>query len=214
MTEDTDRLIAALADELKPVQPMRFARGMAWLAGGVLVTAAVALAYYGPRADLAAGRPAPMLPIAGGIWLILGVACGAAAISMGNPQVGRRQSGWPWAAAMAGVLPLAALWTWIAHGDAAHRAPIGALDLHCTIPALLLGLLTAFILMIRLHRAAPTSPERIGLLVGIASGSIGIFAYSLHCAVNSIEHIGLGHALPVLISAALGRLFLPSLLRW
>lgn len=214
MIEDTDKLIAALADDLKPVRPMRFARGMAWLAGSVLVTATVALAHYGPRADLAAGRPAPMLPIAGGIWLILGVACAAAAISMGNPQVGRRQSGWPWAAAMASVLPLAALWTWMAHGDAAHRPPIGALDLHCTIPSIFLGLLIAVVLMIRLHHAAPTSPERAGLLVGIASGSIGVFAYSLHCPVNSIEHIGLGHALPVLISAALGRLFLPYLLRW
>lgn len=214
MTKDTDNLIAALTKELEPVRPLRFAGGMAWLLGGVLLTVAIALTYYGPRPDLGTGLLAPMSSIAAGIWLILGVACAAAAIAMGNPHVGRRQSGWPWAAAMAGVLPLTAVWAWLADGDAANRAPIGPLDLHCTVPSMLLGLLTAAVLVSRLRRAAPTSPERAGLLVGIASGSIGVFAYSLHCAVDSIAHIGLGHALPVLICAVMGRLCSPYLLRW
>ena len=77
-----------------------------------------------------------------------------------------------------------------------------------------LGLATASVLILWLRKGAPTSPERAGLLTGIAAGSSGIFAFALHCPHNDIAHIGIWHGLVVIISAMAGRAVVPRLIRW
>jgi hypothetical protein len=86
--------------------------------------------------------------------------------------------------------------------------------LDCLMMGSGLGLLIAAVLVWWLRRGAPTSPERAGLLTGIAAGSFGIFAFSFHCPYNDIVHIGLWHGLAVVVSAALGRLIVPRLIQW
>ncbi|MCR9180892.1 MAG: DUF1109 domain-containing protein, partial [Erythrobacteraceae bacterium] len=76
------------------------------------------------------------------------------------------------------------------------------------------SLLVFAILVGWLRKGAPTSPDRAGLLTGIAAGSLGIFAFSLHCADNDIVHIGLWHSAVVLLMAGLGRAVVPPLVRW
>ena len=76
------------------------------------------------------------------------------------------------------------------------------------------GIGVAVILIVRLRRGAPTSPERAGLLGGIAAGAAGIFALSMHCPNDDIVHIGLWHASAVAVSAVAGRWIIPALIRW
>lgn len=64
-------------------------------------------------------------------------------------------------------------------------------------------------LVLSLRRSAPTSPEHAGLLTGIA----GSFASSFHCPFNDIYHIGLWHSLAVVVSAAIGPVVVPYLIR-
>ena len=84
----------------------------------------------------------------------------------------------------------------------------------CLIDGSALGLLTFAVLVWWLRRGAPTSPERAGLLTGIAAGSFGIFAFSFHCVYSDIVHIGLWHSAVVVMSAGLGRIAVPRLIRW
>jgi hypothetical protein len=79
----------------------------------------------------------------------------------------------------------------------------------CGSSLLVLGLLVMW-----LRRGAPTSPERAGLVAGVAAGAFGIFAFSLHCPFNDIVHIGLWHSAVVVIMAAVGRAVVPPLIKW
>lgn len=213
MDKDSDKLIAALAADLKPVRPMRQTTGLGWLAAAVLATLGMTAALFGFRADLAAGTAPPLVPLASGVWLLLGLATASSAIALGSPEVGRRSSGWRWALAMAALLPAGAL-VLIVRDAPDIVVPAETLDWTCIGDALLLGLITAAPLVLWLRRAAPVSPERAGVLVGLASGSIGIFAFSLHCPIDGHAHVALGHAVPILIAALAGRLLVPRFLRW
>jgi hypothetical protein len=69
-------------------------------------------------------------------------------------------------------------------------------------------------LVMWLRRGAPTSPERAGLVAGVAAGASGIFAFSLHCQIDDIVHLGLSHSAVVAAMALVGRALVPRLVRW
>jgi hypothetical protein len=214
MDPDTDTLIASLVDDLRPARVLRRRYGLALAATAAIVTLAIVAVVFGFRSDISAGRFDTLFLIANGLFLILGVACAATVIAMGNPQVGSRHIGWRWVAVAAGLLPLSAV-VILASGT---EAPPGTLmsvhEMDCLLAGVGLGLLTAAALVFWLRRGAPTAPERAGLLVGIASGCMGIFAFAFHCSSNTIYHVGLWHSAPVVISALLGRLLVPRIIRW
>ena len=87
-------------------------------------------------------------------------------------------------------------------------------ELKCVAMGLALGLLTATVLVWWLRRGAPSSAERAGWLVGLSSGSTGLFAFALHCPFDNFYHVGLWHMLPVVIGGLLGRQIVPPLIRW
>lgn len=214
MTQQTDALIANLVGDLQPVKPLRFARGLGLaVAGGALTTLAV-VASFGMRADLLAGQFDPVHLIAAGLFLVLGMAAAVTVIVMSRPQVGNDHSGWLWAATMAGLLPAAAIIVGLGGGsDILARESI-AHGVECLVIGGGSSLLVLAILAIWLRKGAPTAPDRAGLLSGVAAGSIGIFAFSLHCADNDIVHIGIWHSGVVLLMAGLGRVIVPPLVRW
>jgi len=76
------------------------------------------------------------------------------------------------------------------------------------------GLMIGAVLTLWLRRGAPTSQERAGLLVGLASGSFAAAAYSLHCPHNDLVYIGLWYTLAVALVALVGRIVVPPLIRW
>ena len=209
----TERLMTDLVADLAPIKPLKFANGaLLALAGfGVAVALVFALGY--PRSDVMAGQPAEVFLLATGLFVFAAAACATAALLMASPRVGSARNGWQWAVAMLGLLPVAALLaifspqTSFADNEAGH----GVICLTASLGPVLItgGVLTAW-----LRRGAPTSPERAGWVVGLASGAAGIAAFSFSCPYDSVLHLGIWHFGAVAISAVIGRFAVPPLVRW
>lgn len=210
----TDHLIVELITDLRPVRPLRLQSGLLLVAISLFATTIAALLIFGLRADMAAGNIDPLSLLASGLFLLLGTAASVTIIAMGRPQVGNDHGGWKWAAAMTALLPATAIGLTMLNGPHALNHAMPEAGIRCLLQGGELGLITATALTLWLRRGAPTSPNAAGLLVGIAAGSIGIFAYSLHCGISDIYHIGLWHSLTVATAAAIGRMLVPHLLRW
>jgi hypothetical protein len=214
MTQNSDAFIANLVGNLQPVKPLSFARGLGYALLAAAISAIAVVSLFGIRPDVMAGRFDPVYLIATGLFLVLGIAAAVTVIVMSRPQVGTDHSGWVWAAAMVALLPVAALIVSFGGGsDILSRESITH-GLECLMVGGGASLLVFAILVGWLRKGAPTAPDRAGLLTGIAAGSLGIFAFSLHCADNDIVHIGLWHSGVVLLMAGLGRALVPPLVRW
>lgn len=214
MVRDSDALIAELVEELVPVRPLTFAQGLGFALAAAAITALAVVGFYGLRSDLQAGVVNPMHLVATGLYLGLALASTVTVVVMGRPQVGADHSGWTWAAGMAALLPLAGLIVGMSRGSdmlSSYSIQHGA---DCFAVAGAASLLVFGMLVAWLRRGAPTAPDRAGMLAGVAAGSFGIFAFSLHCADNDIVHIGLWHSAVVLVMAGLGRVLVPRLIRW
>ncbi len=214
MRANTDNLIDSLVGDLDPVRPMRVWSGLALFGAAVLATVVMVAAVYGLRGDIAVGRFEPLFLFSNGLFLLLGIASALTVISMSMPQVGSHHQGWKWAAATTCLLPVTAAIALISRTAPMPAQWVSHEESSCLAAGVGLGLLTAVMLVAWLRRGAPIRPERAGLLVGIAAGSIGILAAAIHCPSNSVYHIGLWHTAPILISALIGWLLVPRLIRW
>ena len=214
MLRDPNQLIATLVDELRPVRAMRARDGLTFAASAATITVALTIGLLGLRTDVAQGQFEPLFLFANIVLLIIGLGCAIAAVKMAMPRVGHSNHGWKWAVAMAGLLPVAALIMLASGTEPMPAALVTSHELKCVAMGLALGLLTAAVLVHWLRRGAPTSAERAGLLVGLASGAVGILAFGFHCPFDSFYHVGVWHMVPVAIGGVLGRLLIPPLLRW
>lgn len=214
MQKSSDALIAELVSELEPVRPLRFGEGLALALAAAGLSALLVVWLAGVRADLMAGQISPMALVANGLYFGLGLAASVTVVVMSRPQIGSDHSGWRWAAGMAGLLPLAGAIVATGRGTAMRAAEGAAHELWCVASGMGASLLVFAALTLWLRRGAPTSPERAGLVTGIAAGALGIAAFSLHCGDDDIVHIGLWHGATVVAMAALGRAIVPRLIRW
>ncbi|KPF63611.1 NrsF family protein [Porphyrobacter sp. AAP60] len=214
MVRNCDVLIAELAGGLEPVKPLRFAHGMAITLIAAAVSVAVVIALFGMRPDLQAGMVNPVHLIATGLFLGLAVAASVTVIVMSRPCVGSDHGGWRWAAAMAALLPAAGLIVGLAGGGDLVSQESFNHGLTCFAIGSSGSVLVLAILVWWLRKGAPTAPDRAGLVTGIAAGSFGIFAFSLHCPESDIVHIGVWHSAVVLSMGAVGRAVVPLLVRW
>lgn len=214
MEHGSNTLIAALVADLEPVRPLGLAEGLAWALGAAGVTVAAVVGLFGLRPQLAAGVIEPMHLIACGLFLGLAIAASVTVVVMSRPQIGNDHGGWRWAAGMAALLPLAGVVVAISRGRD-MLAP-GSLrhGAECFAIAGLASLLVFALLVAWLRRGAPTAPDRAGMLAGVAAGSFGIFAFSLHCPIGDIVHVGIWHSAVVLVAGAAGRLAVPRLIGW
>lgn len=210
--------IEALVADLKPVRRIKPLEGrMLLLAGTLLIVLAVILG-YGLRADITAGAPHPMVVIRAGMLILLGTATALAVTSAARPSVGPAQDGWVWALFAAALLPASALILFAYHLLTSTPFAPGSFAFAYAPWCLGIGLSGALVLAsgltLWLRRGAPTAINRAGWLVGLASGSFGAFAYSLHCPSNSIYYVGIFYSAVVAISAVAGRLIVPRFVRW
>lgn len=210
----SNAFIDSLVADLEPVTPLTRAGGLTGALVAGLAAIGVAAATLGLRSDIFTGVPDPVFLLSSGLFLLLGCAATFAVVQMSRPRVGNQQTGWIWAAAMTALLPASALLTWLAALAGEGQAAVDAAGWKCLVVGVVLGLGVAAVLVLHLRRGAPTSPERAGLLSGIAAGAAGIFAITLHCPHNEIMHIGLWHASAVVVSAVAGRWTIPALVRW
>lgn len=214
MLRSTESLIEALAQDLAPVRPLRRWQGMIGALLGLAAGVLLLLRLFGIRSDLLAAHPDPVGVVSAGMFLVLTLASAWAAVDSARPAVGVRRDGWVWSLAATGVLPFGALFlvaTSLLHGSHSLLQDDGR---NCITFGLLAGLLTGAVLTTWLRRGAPVRLGQAGLLTGLAAGSAGIFAVSLYCPLTNVVHIGIWHGLAIVIAALLGRLIVPSLLRW
>lgn len=214
MTDNSDALIAQLIGDLEPVKPLRFSQGMGFTLIAAAVSSALVISLFGIRPDLQAGQFVPMALIATGLFFGLGFAASATVVVMSRPCVGIDHSGWAWAAAMAALLPAAGLITGLANSSALLSQEGIANGLNCFMIGTGASLVVFATLVLWLRKGAPTVPDRAGLVTGIAAGSFGIFAFGLQCPENNIVHIGVWHSAVVLMMGAVGRMIVPTLVRW
>lgn len=214
MSENPDTFIDGLVSDLAPVAPLRQGAGMGRALLAIAIGAFLIVALFGMRPDVASGHPEPLFLISTGLFLVLALATGWSVIDMARPFVGTRRDGWGWTALMAAVLPGGALGLIASSAWRGHRIAIDAGGMFCLTFGTLVGLLTAGALVLWLRRGAPASPRKAGLHTGVAAGSAGIFAISLHCPHDDLIHIGVWHGGTVIVCGLLGRLILPRLVAW
>lgn len=203
-----------LVANLTPVR--RLAPGLAWTMALALTGVAILAVYsrYGLRSDLMAGHPAGIVVLRAGVLLLLGCAALTAVIAAARPGVGQTSHGWRWALGAALIFPLTSIVIVLTDRRlpmAELTSPNGPWCLGISgASALVIG--TA--LTVWLRGGAPVALNRAGWLVGLAAGSFGAFAYSLHCPSATIPYIGIWYTLTVGLCALAGRLIVPRLLRW
>lgn len=210
MKTDIDTLVA----DLQPVRPVE-PRGGALLAiAAAAVAAAVVIAWQGLRPDIVAGNPHPMVMMREGMLLVLGFASLAAVVASARPGVGQSSGGWRWALAAASLFPLTSIVLSFASGSFPAEDLYSVNGPWCLGISLGAGLLVGAVLTLWLRRGAPTALNRIGWLVGLTAGSFGTFAYGLHCVSITVYFVGFWYAGAIGLSALIGRLVVPRLIRW
>ena len=213
MNGSANSLIEGLVEELEPVRTLKPKSGLAIVGGLTLVAGLIVATALGVRDDLMTGMTDAMFFLRSGVLLMLGIATAITAVNMARPGVGKLSRGWIWALITAALFPLTA-----AIMSAIAMPPVEALrpteGLKCLTVSGIAALAIGSGLTLWLRRGAPTSPERAGWVVGLAAGALGAAAYNLHCPFNDIYYIGLWFTIPVLLSAIVGRLLVPRLIRW
>jgi len=215
---ETRNLIDSLVVDLKPVRSIKTSSGITVALVATFVAALGVIAVFGARTDILAGAPDPIVVIRCILLVLLGLATSFAVTAAARPSVGNGSNGWVWALAAAFAMPLAAILLYAYHMMTAQPFAKGDMDFsygpHCLAISAASAVLIGTVQTLWLQRGAPTNPYRSGWLVGLASGSLGTFAYSLHCPSTSIYYIGLFYALAVGLCAIVGRLVVPRLIRW
>lgn len=209
MNRQSDPFLDNLVADLMRVAPMRSRTAIARTSGALLVTIGALALLLGLRSHIST-----LFLLGSGLFLFLGTAAAWTVIVSAKPQVGAMHTGWGWAVAMAALLPATALVMGLPQASSAWHASDPQGGIMCLGMGVLCGLASAAVLVAWLRRGAPTSPQRSGLLTGIAAGSLGMFAFSLSCPEDGLFHIGLWHSLSVVASALLGRFIVPRLVRW
>lgn len=213
MSVSAKSLIEGLVDDLEPVRTVKPRSGLAIVGGLTLIAIIAVAATLGVRSDLMIGMADEMFFLRSGVLLLLGIAAATTVVNMARPSVGKLSRGWIWALITAALFPLTA-----AIMSAINLPPVEALRPMEGLKCLAVSGIAAFAIgsgmTVWLRQGAPTSPERAGWLIGVASGALGAAAYNIHCPFNDIYYVGLWFTIPVLVSAVAGRLIVPHLIRW
>lgn len=211
-------LIDELVSELKPIRPLCNRRPLVLLVMALVLGLAAVAAGLGPRADVIAGRPHPIVLLRTGVLLTLAGMFTVAALSCARPGVNRRTAYFRQMLAAtllaAAALPASALAMAIAQPDATLRSILQWSAPMCLAVSLSAAMVFGSVMVAHLRRGAPVSLDRAGWLVGMGSGSLGVLTYSLHCPTNSLAYIGTWYSLAIATAALAGRLLVPRLIRW
>ena len=74
----------------------------------------------------------------------------------------------------------------------------------CLVLTLLLAAAPLAALVFSRRASDPVHPRATGAALGAAAGAWAAVAIDLRCAYGTLEHVAFGHALPVVLLAALG----------
>ncbi|MDF1621248.1 DUF1109 domain-containing protein [Pseudothioclava nitratireducens] len=207
----TEDLIAALAQDTapRPRPEGRLARaiGPAFLVAGVLM-----LALLGLRSDLGEALRDPMI---WGKFVLPALVAGAAlplVLRLGRPAAATRFS---LLALPAGFVLLLLVAGYVLTPEGGRQmAWAGKTLWPClvSIPTLSLAILAATLWALR--SGAVLRPALTGAMAGLFAGGLGTLIYATHCTEDSPLFYGSWYSLGMLITALIGALIAPRLLRW
>ncbi len=215
MNTSRENMIAGLAQELEPVRPITTRSGLALLGFATLVAFGVSVFVYDFWFGMLEGQASAFFWVTNGLVLLLGIASASALVAGGSPRIGQRENSPGWSAAMVAILPIAAIIAlFTGEANHLHEGLNDPVALMCSRASIAAAVLVGFASVMWLRRSAPVAIERSAWLVGIASGALGTFAYGITCPLDTVSHLGLWHVAPIGISAVIGRLVVPPMIRW
>lgn len=209
----TDDLITLLARGAGPAPHLAMAPRLVPVAlAGVLLSAVLAVGALGAIPAEMYGTPAPWMKLAyagalaaAGGWLTARLARPVAALAA------------PVRAALAAVgLMLALGGVVLATTPPGQRlaALLGPSWLTCPWSVFLLSLPTLAATLALLRRLAPTRLRAAGFGAGLFAGALGAAGYALSCTEDSAAFVAVWYTLGIALSAGLGALLGPRVLRW
>lgn len=211
----TPALIDTLVGNLTPAPRAYVGRRLATgLGGGILVSAAIALALWGPRPDLAAALATPSFWAKFAFTGLL-AASGIVAVA----RLARPGAQAPMAALTAAltVLAMAALAgaQFLQAPEEAHRKLVmGATGAAC--PWLIMGLAIPILAggVWAMRAMAPTRLTVAGTAVGLAAGASAAFVYAVTCDEWAMPFVFLWYGIGIAVPTAVGGLLGRRLLHW
>jgi hypothetical protein len=210
----TDDLIAQLSDGLEPVKQGAVTR---LLVGAVLLGIAgsilVMLGMIGLRHDFASAITSF------GMWTKLVYTFAIAAFGFwlveraGRPGAQMTRPLLLLAVPVLAIALLSVLQMSAPHADMPGLV-MGHSSRVCAPLVLMTALPTLAATFWALKRLAPTRLTLAGAIAGLFAGGAGAFVYSFHCTEGAAPFIAIWYTLGILVTAALGALLGPRLLRW
>jgi hypothetical protein len=211
----SDRLIAHLASDLKPVRRRRASVDALILAGLGAVEVAVFLGLGFMRPDMNAAMCLPTFWWKlGSLGVIAAVGMGVAIASFDPVRSPRR--GLRWVGAIVAAC-LAAGWLLDAARDGAP-ALVARLDwpagLHCVAKMVALSVPAVIALGVLMRRGAATDQAGSALAAGIAAAAWGAFVFVFACPFDDPLYIAVWYLMGCSLVTAFARLVLPRMARW
>jgi hypothetical protein len=215
MSKTTDDLIASLSADLPKVAPGAVTRRIGLGLGlGGLASAALMLAWLGPRADLAQAVMTPMF------WMKVGYAAATGLIAAGLLARMARPGARVGLLAAVAVAPFLvvvamALARWAqAPPPMQHDLLMGHSSMLCPWRILAMGLPLLAGAVWAVRGLAPTRLALAGLVAGGCAGGIGAAIYAFACDETSAPFLAVWYTLGMVLVAALGATAGSRLLRW
>ena len=215
MPAKTEALIESLSAQVPKVAPGAVARRVALgLSLGALGSAAVMLAWLGPRPDLAEALVTPMF------WMKLAYAAATGLIAavllarLARPAARLGVAAAFLAAPFVLVSAMAMLRLAQAPPQAQHGLLMGHTSMVCPWRILAIGLPVLAGAVWAVRGLAPTRLLTAGLAAGACAGGLGGAIYAFACDETSAPFLAIWYTLGIAVLAAAGALAGPRLLRW
>jgi len=211
----TDDLIATLSDGLEPVKSGAVARLLVGsILLGVLGSILVMLTMIGLRHDISTAM------VSFGMWVKLVYTFAIAAFGFwlveraGRPGAEMMRPLLLLALPLLAIAVLSALQMSNASQADVPRMIMGHSSRVCAPLVLMTALPTLAATFWALRRLAPTRLTTAGAIAGLFAGGTGAFVYSFHCTEGAAPFIAIWYTLGIVVTAAVGALLGPRLLRW
>ncbi|MBX5010548.1 NrsF family protein [Rhizobium lentis] len=214
MTE-TDDIIERLVSDLKPVPRHALRRRLAL---GILpalgLSLLLMLAIVGLRVDMPDVLTQPVFWMKSAYNTLIAVAAFAAVFRLSRPDGSEGRLFGILGLIFAAMAAVAAVQLMMGPIEAYRVLILGSSALHC--PLFIIGFAIPVYAgaVWALRRAAPVDLRLTGFVTGIAAGGAGAWVYSWFCTENGMPFVLIWYTLGILLTAAVGAVSGPRLLRW
>ena len=209
----TETLIDMLSRGAGPAPRALAARRLSPAAGaGLLVSAAVAIAWFGAIPSPMFGTWVPWMKIAYAGSLAL--AAGWLTARLSRPAAPVRQARRATLMVIGLMAAIGGASLWSAAPDGLPQALLGDSWLACPWRVLLLSLPALAAAFWAVRGMAPTRPRATGFAAGLLAGSVGALGYSLACPEASPAFVATWYTLGIIMTGAVGSALGPRVLRW